>query len=147
MKTIEIRNAKHFASNETVTIYIENGVFTDSISGEPDEVIDANGLTVFPGLVDMHCHLREPGYEYREDIKSGTKSAAKGGFTSVCCMPNTNPVCDNAAVVEGILRKAEQVGSCNVFPIGAARSFPSSPRDSSRYISLASATSRRRGFS
>ena len=61
MKTIEIRNAKHFASNETVTIYIENGVFTDSISGEPDEVIDANGLTVFPGLVDMHCHLREPG--------------------------------------------------------------------------------------
>jgi dihydroorotase len=120
MKTIELRNAKHFASNETVTIYIENGVFTDSISGEPDEVIDANGLTVFPGLVDMHCHLREPGYEYREDIKSGTKSAAKGGFTSVCCMPNTNPVCDNAAVVEGILRKAEQVGSCNVFPIGAA---------------------------
>ncbi|MCR5273749.1 MAG: dihydroorotase [Clostridiales bacterium] len=120
MKRIEIKNAKHFASGEKVTVYIENGVFTDSLSGEADEVIDAEGLTVFPGLIDMHCHLREPGFEYREDIKTGTKSAAKGGFTSVCCMPNTKPVCDNAAVVEGILRKAEQVGSCNVFPIGAA---------------------------
>ncbi|MBP5493185.1 MAG: dihydroorotase [Clostridiales bacterium] len=120
MKRIEIKNAKHFASDEKVTLYIENGVFTDSLSGEADEVIDAEGLTVFPGLVDMHCHLREPGYEYREDIKSGTKSAAKGGFTSVCCMPNTNPVCDNAAVVEGILRKADLVASANVFPIGAA---------------------------
>ena len=120
MKRIEIKNAKHFASGEKVTVYIENGVFTDSLSGDADEVIDAEGLTVFPGLIDMHCHLREPGFEYREDIKTGTKSAAKGGFTSVCCMPNTKPVCDNAAVVEGILRKAEQVGSCNVFPIGAA---------------------------
>jgi len=120
MKRIEIKNGKHYASGEKVTICIENGVFTENLSGDPDEVIDAEGLTVFPGLIDMHCHLREPGYEYREDIKSGTKSAAKGGFTSVCCMPNTNPVCDNAAVVEGILRKAEQVGSCNVFPIGAA---------------------------
>ncbi len=120
MKRIEIKNGKHYASGENVTICIENGVFTEILSGDPDEVIDAEGLTVFPGLIDMHCHLREPGYEYREDIKSGTKSAAKGGFTSVCCMPNTNPVCDNAAVVEGILRKAEQVGSCNVFPIGAA---------------------------
>ena len=120
MKRIEIKNAKHFASGEKVNVYIENGVFTDSLSGEADEVIDAEGLTVFPGLIDMHCHLREPGFEYREDIKTGTKSAAKGGFTSVCCMPNTKPVCDNAAVVEGILRKAEQVGSCNVFPIGAA---------------------------
>ena len=120
MKRIEIKNGKHYVSGEKVTIFIENGVFTESLSGDPDEVIDAEGLTVFPGLIDMHCHLREPGFEYREDIKSGTKSAAKGGFTSVCCMPNTNPVCDNAAVVEGILRKAEQVGSCNVFPIGAA---------------------------
>lgn len=120
MKRIEIKNGKHYVSGEKVTIFIENGVFTESLTGDPDEIIDAEGLTVFPGLIDMHCHLREPGYEYREDIKSGTKSAAKGGFTSVCCMPNTNPVCDNAAVVEGILRKAEQVGSCNVFPIGAA---------------------------
>ena len=120
MNRIEIKNVKRFDTDEKVSVYIENGVFTDSLSGDAEKVIDGEGLTVFPGLVDMHCHLREPGYEYREDIKTGTASAAKGGFSSVCCMPNTNPVCDNAAVVEGILRKAELVGSCNVFPIGAA---------------------------
>lgn len=120
MKTIEIKNAKHYCSGEKITVYIENGIFTDKLSGDADDVIDAEGLTLFPGLIDMHCHLREPGFEYREDIKSGTASAAKGGFTSVCCMPNTNPVCDNAAVVEGILRKADQVASCHVYPIGAA---------------------------
>ena len=120
MKRIEIQNATHFSTNEKITLYIENGVFVDALSEKADEVIDAEGLTVMPGLVDMHCHLREPGFEYREDIKTGTLSAAKGGFSSVCCMPNTKPVCDNAAVVEGILRKAELVGSANVFPIGAA---------------------------
>jgi len=120
MKRIEIKNAKHYCSGDTITVYIENGVFTDKLTGDADEIIDAEGLTLFPGLIDMHCHLREPGFEYREDIKSGTASAAKGGFTSVCCMPNTNPVCDNAAVVEGILRKADQVASCHVYPIGAA---------------------------
>ncbi len=120
MKRIEIVNATHYKTGEKINIYIENGVFVDSLSDKADEVIEAEGLTVMPGLVDMHCHLREPGFEYREDIKTGTRSAAKGGFSSVCCMPNTKPVCDNAAVVEGILRKAEQVGSANVFPIGAA---------------------------
>ncbi len=120
MNRIEIKNVKKFDTDEKVSIYIENGVFVDSLSSEAEKVIEGEGLTVFPGLVDMHCHLREPGFEYREDIKTGTASAAKGGFSSVCCMPNTNPVCDNAAVVEGILRKAELVGSCNVFPIGAA---------------------------
>ncbi len=120
MKRIEIQNATHFSTKEKITLYIENGVFVDALSEKADEVIDAEGLTVMPGLVDMHCHLREPGFEYREDIKTGTLSAAKGGFSSVCCMPNTKPVCDNAAVVEGILRKAELVGSANVFPIGAA---------------------------
>ena len=120
MKRIEIKNAKHYCSEEKINVYIENGVFTDKLTGDADEIIDAEGLTLFPGLIDMHCHLREPGFEYREDIKSGTASAAKGGFTSVCCMPNTNPVCDNAAVVEGILRKADQVASCHVYPIGAA---------------------------
>ena len=120
MKRIEIKNAKHYCSGDMITVYIENGVFADKLTGDADEIIDAEGLTLFPGLIDMHCHLREPGFEYREDIKSGTASAAKGGFTSVCCMPNTNPVCDNAAVVEGILRKADQVASCHVYPIGAA---------------------------
>lgn len=120
MNRILIKNAKHYSKNEKVDIALENGVIVSALSGEADQIIEADGLTLFPGLVDMHCHLREPGFEYREDIETGTKSAAKGGFSSVCCMPNTKPVCDNAAVVEGILRRAELVGSANVFPIGAA---------------------------
>ncbi len=83
------------------------------------EIIDAGGKIVAPGLVDMHCHLREPGYEYKEDIESGAKSAVMGGFTSIACMPNTNPVIDNAAVVEYIISKAEKLGYANVYPIGA----------------------------
>ncbi len=82
-------------------------------------VIDAEGLYVFPGLVDMHVHLREPGYEYKETIKTGTMAAVRGGFTSVCCMPNTKPVNDNETVTEFILRKAFAEGACYVFPIGA----------------------------
>jgi dihydroorotase len=81
--------------------------------------IDAAGLYVFPGLVDMHVHLREPGFEYKETIKTGTMAAVKGGITSVCCMPNTNPVNDNKTVTEFILRKTYAEGSCYVYPIGA----------------------------
>ena len=68
----------------------------------------------------MHCHLREPGGEYKETIKTGTSSAAKGGYTSICPMPNTNPVADNAAVISGILKKAKEADNCRVYPIGAA---------------------------
>ncbi len=60
---------------------------------------DCKGLTVLPGLVDMHVHLREPGFEKKEDIESGSRAAVKGGFTQICCMPNTKPVCDNKVVV------------------------------------------------
>jgi dihydroorotase len=81
--------------------------------------IDAKSLIVMPGLVDMHVHLREPGFEYKETIKTGTRAAVKGGFTIVCCMPNTYPVNDNASVTEFIIRKAAQEGSCPVLPIGA----------------------------
>ncbi|MBP5242845.1 MAG: amidohydrolase family protein, partial [Clostridia bacterium] len=66
------------------------------------EIIDAAGLTAFPGLIDMHVHLREPGFEYKEDIESGAKAAVHGGFTQVCCMPNTQPVADNKVVVSYI---------------------------------------------
>jgi dihydroorotase len=76
-------------------------------------------MHVLPGLVDMHTHLREPGYEYKETIKTGTIAALKGGFTSVCCMPNTNPVNDNETVTEFILRKTYAEGACYVYPIGA----------------------------
>ncbi len=91
-----------------------------AIPAEPgDAVVEAAGRFVVPGLVDPHCHLRDPGFEYREDIATGTAAAAAGGFTSVACMPNTNPVCDNAAVVEYIRSKARRVGVVNVYPIGA----------------------------
>jgi len=83
------------------------------------EIIDAGGLYVLPGLVDMHVHLREPGYEYKETIKTGTMAAVSGGFTSVCCMPNTKPVNDNETVTEFILRKAYAEGACYVYTIGA----------------------------
>ena len=86
----------------------------------PDlEVIDAAGQLVIPGLVDMHTHLREPGYEYKETIRTGTMSAAAGGFTSVCCMPNTQPVNDSQAVTEFIRQRAFITGVVNVFPVGA----------------------------
>ncbi len=83
------------------------------------QVIDAKGMYVFPGLIDMHAHLREPGYEYKETIQTGTLAAVRGGFTSVCCMANTNPVNDNPEVTYYILAKAKEKGNCDVFPIGA----------------------------
>lgn len=83
------------------------------------EVIDAKEKIVVPGLIDMHVHLREPGYEYKETIKTGTDAARAGGFTSICCMPNTNPVNDSRAVTEFIIEKAKAVGVANVFPVGA----------------------------
>jgi dihydroorotase len=84
-----------------------------------DRTIDARGLFVLPGLVDMHVHLREPGYEHKETIATGTKAAVRGGFTSVCAMPNTSPVNDNAGITEYILQKAHKEGVCSVFPVGA----------------------------
>ena len=84
------------------------------------ERLDAGGKIVTPGLIDIHVHLREPGQEYKEDIESGTRAAAAGGFTRVCCMPNTDPAIDTAAVVRQILERAQQVGSARVHPIGAA---------------------------
>lgn len=101
------------------SVYIENGLLTEALSAAADKVIDANGLFVFPGLVDAHCHLRDPGQEYKEDIISGTQSAARGGFTTVACMPNTSPVCDHAALVRYILDKATREGYTRVLPIGA----------------------------
>lgn len=92
---------------------------TKDINDEGCEVIDAKGKYVLPGLIDAHCHLRDPGFEYKEDIESGTRSAAMGGFTSIACMPNTNPIIDNEAVIKYILNKAKQEGYVNVYPIGA----------------------------
>jgi len=105
-----------------VDIYIENRKIKEikkNLQAEADRVIDATGLYVLPGLVDAHCHLRDPGFEYKEDIASGSRSAAKGGFTSIACMPNTNPVADNPAVVTYIIEKARKEALVNVYPIGA----------------------------
>ena len=104
-------------------ILIENDIIKaieTTINEEADKVIDAEQMTVIPGFVDLHCHLREPGQTYKEDIYTGTKAAAKGGFTTVCAMPNTDPVIDNIASVEFVQRKAKDIGLCKVKVIGAS---------------------------
>ena len=111
-KIKEIRHQKSKAKGQ------KNGAEQKAVHGG-QEVVDAAGMLVVPGLVDMHVHLREPGFEYKETIKTGTEAAVRGGITSVCCMPNTNPVNDNPGITEFILRKAILEGSCSVFPIGA----------------------------
>lgn len=87
--------------------------------GPADEVIDAGGLLVVPGLIDMHVHLREPGYEDKETIATGTAAAAAGGFTAVACMPNTDPPLHSDAEIEFVLRQAERHAQTRVYPIGA----------------------------
>ena len=100
-------------------IRIENGRIAELGKNLSGEGLDCTGLTVFPGLIDMHVHLREPGFEKKEDIASGSAAAVKGGFTQICCMPNTKPVTDNKVVVSYILNRAKEVGLCKVRPIGA----------------------------
>jgi dihydroorotase len=91
-----------------------------NLSAPNAEVFDASGLVVAPGFIDLHCHLREPGQEISETIATGTRAAACGGFTAVCCMPNTQPVNDNASVTRGIVERAAVDAAVRVWPIGAA---------------------------
>ena len=119
-----IRNGQVVLKNsvEKKDILVEGGkivAIADNIPANGSQEIDASGKHIFPGLIDMHVHLREPGFEKKEDIESGSKAAVKGGFTQVCCMPNTNPVTDNKVVVTYIKARAKEVNLCKVHPVGA----------------------------
>lgn len=119
-----IRNGNVVLKNsvEKKDLLIENGKIVqiaDNIPANGSQEIDAAGRHIFPGLIDMHVHLREPGFERKEDIESGAKAAVKGGFTQVCCMPNTNPVVDNKVVVTYIKAREKEVNLCKIHPIGA----------------------------
>lgn len=109
-------------TDQVVDILIENGIIKKigEINIEADmKVIEAKGYVVVPGLIDVHVHLRDPGFLYKEDIKTGTESAVAGGFTTVCCMPNTDPVIDSSEVVNYIINKSEEKALCHVIPVGA----------------------------
>ena len=110
--------------DETLDILIKDGQIAEikakiTIDSAKTKVIDASRLIVTPGLIDMHVHLREPGFEYKETIASGARAAARGGFTTIACMPNTNPVNDNRGVTEFIMGQAKKANQVNVLPIAA----------------------------
>ena len=103
-------------------ILIEDGriaKIAEQIDDPEADVINADGKVICPGFIDMHVHLREPGFEYKETVATGSAAAAAGGFTAVCCMPNTDPVIDEVAVVRFIREQAEKAGYARVYPIGA----------------------------
>ena len=108
--------------DQVADVAVEDGTIREitlNIDVTGSEVFDASGLIVAPGFIDMHVHLREPGFEHSETIETGSNAAAAGGFTSICCMPNTLPVNDNPTVTHYILERARQKAPVNVYPIGA----------------------------
>ena len=115
------RNADVVLSDgvKKLDLRVEDGKIAELAEHLEGEGVDCTGLTIFPGLIDMHVHLREPGFEKKENIESGSRAAVNGGFTQVCCMPNTKPVTDNKVVVSYIKNRAREVGLCKVNPIGA----------------------------
>lgn len=114
--TILIKNGRLINPSENLDkvmdIFVEDGIIkekAESIEKQADTVIDAAGCYVMPGLIDLHVHFRDPGLTYKEDIETGSKAAAKGGFTTVCCMPNTKPVVDNVETVKYIIEKVKKL--------------------------------------
>lgn len=124
--TILIKNGRILNPSENMDkvmdIYVQDGVIqkkAENIQKNADKVIDAKGCYVVPGLIDLHVHFRDPGLTYKEDIETGSRAAAKGGFTTVCCMPNTKPVVDSVETIKYIVDKSKEVGLTNVLPVGA----------------------------
>ena len=106
-------------TNDQYDILIENDKIKEiakEITAPADKVIDCTNLNIIPGMIDMHCHLREPGFEYKETIETGSKSAVAGGFTTICPMPNTKPTPDSAIILHKILDEAKRVNLCNILP-------------------------------
>lgn len=106
-------------TNEKLDILIEDDKITiigKDILDQADKVIDCTNLYIMPGMIDMHCHLREPGFEYKETIETGSKSAVKGGFTTICPMPNTKPTPDNLDTLKLVIEKGKETNLCNVLP-------------------------------
>ena len=114
-----IRNLVN-VQGEKVEIVIEDGLLASKISqGSVYQEFDGAGLTVLPGFVDLHTHLREPGREDAETVLTGSRAAVAGGFTAISAMPNTLPVADTAGVVEQVYRLGQHHGLCDAYPIGA----------------------------
>lgn len=125
MKTL-LKNGKVIdyatKTNEKMDILIEDEIIVKiakEILDSVDRTIDCSNYSIIPGMIDMHCHLREPGFEYKETIETGCGSAVKGGFTTICPMPNTNPTPDSAFVLQKIIDEAKRVNLCNVLPYGS----------------------------
>lgn len=121
MKTF-IKNCKIVNHDNIIEsgILIENDKIIDITNdATADNIIDCNGNYALPGLIDMHVHMREPGFEYKEDIESASHAAVAGGVTSACCMANTKPVIDNSTVVKSIVTRAKEIGLIDIFPYGA----------------------------
>ncbi len=117
-----IKNAVLAIGNRTADVLCEDGCITETgpnLAPGTHTVLDAGGLYLAPGLVDIHVHLRDPGQTEKEDLVTGTAAAAAGGFTAVACMPNTRPVCDNPAAVRDLLTRAAQAGNAHLLPIAA----------------------------
>ena len=106
-------------TNEILDILIQDDKIEKiekNIEIQADKTIDCTNLNIIPGMIDIHCHLREPGFEYKETIETGSKSAVSGGFTTICPMPNTKPTPDSAIILQEIIKKAKEINLCNVLP-------------------------------
>jgi dihydroorotase len=132
--------------DRTADVALQDGLVAeigpDLDESQADRVIDASGLIVCPGLIDPHVHLREPGGEHKETIETGTRAAVAGGFTTVCCMPNTTPALDSPEVLAFIRARAAETAHCRVFPSPARRSGGRARRSSSSTCSATRARSR-----